>query len=559
MKEFPKHLSLMKENSDHFVIHDARDNKTFPVSKKAIHPAHQIRIMKMKKYCGGGQVRGFSGGGIEGDSLGDVEGNTDTHENWGDSPEGQSEFSSMQQANGQPPPIFKDMPDISGRGVPPMQPGQTPPLFQGLPDISQRGEAPSPQHNPQGQQPGPSTPNQYPTLGSFNAQQKQAAEGMNQAAQGQLEQNSQFANAQKQYMALEQERNAKYQERMLQYQTQNDQLTKDVLDKKINPEQYWENHSRVGAALAVLVSGLGAGLQHSTTNQAWQVIQNGIDKSIDAQKAELGKKENLLSNNLRVQGNLTQAENATRLQTGAMLQGKLAQIAAETGDPMIIGNAKAKIAEMKMSQMPMQQQLAQYQTQMAMRERLSKMNTSQMDPAQLVPYVVANDRQPKVYEEIKDLQNINRIAKPSLQAFDQAAQEVRPATGLDKTSLTSIIPGMESPGQKAWRGMANTTVKDVEGTARQAAFKSLEDNFKPQFGDSDETILSKRNGWINYLQSHASAPTAMGEHLDLNKFESTRFPKEVLSPHPMEGKTGIDKATGQRVMMRNGQVVPIGR
>jgi hypothetical protein len=147
---------------------------------------------------------------------------------------------------------------------------------------------------------------------------------------------------------------------------------------------------------------------------------------------------------------------------------------------------------------------------------------SPLPPEKLVQYSGATpEDQNKMYAEIKDLQNINNIRKPSLDAFDQAAKDVRPMTGGVHTSLTAFVPHMESPGQKAWQGMANTTVKDVEGTARQAAFDSLEKNFKPQFGDSDENIKQKRNGWINYLDSHASAPVSKGYGIDLNNFQST--------------------------------------
>lgn len=152
------------------------------------------------------------------------------------------------------------------------------------------------------------------------------------------------------------------------------------------------------------------------------------------------------------------------------------------------------------------------------------------DPAVLVPTRVPQNLRAKALDEIKDIQNVKSIALPSLQAFDQAAREVRPTSGGLGTSLTAFVPGMESPGQKAWQGMANTTVKDVEGTARQAAFDSLAKNFKPQFGDSDATIAQKRVGWINYLKSHTSAPTNKAYGIDLGKFKSTALDHSAFAP-----------------------------
>lgn len=560
-KEMPAHLSLIKEHPDHFLIHDAKDNKAFQVAKKGLHPATQMHVLRMKKYSDGGEIKKMADGTDKEDWQSQHPNWSDDHKNWGDQPgaEDDPQFSQSLKAMPNVPPPMPDGPmsqmTPDQAAVPPAQQVQAPQGTQS--GANMNGQ----QGNQQGMPNGfPSSPQGYPTLGEFNNLEQQGARAINQQTQGQIGQNFEQAKSMRDSQALEQEYMAHSQRVLDNYQQQNDRLMNDVSNGKIDPDKYWENHSRMGAAFAVLLGGIGAGLQHSTQNTAMDVIQNGINRSIDAQKAELGKKENLLSNNLKVQGNLQQAQAATMLQMRAMAQGKLAQIAMETGDPVLQAQAQQRIVQMKMGDIPIKQQLAQYQTQMHMRDMLSKSDTREMDPAKLVPYVVANDRQAKVYDEIKDAQNINSIAKPSLAAFDQAAQEVRPASGGLGTSLTAFVPGMESPGQKAWRGMANTTVKEVEGTARQAAFKSLEDNYKPQAWDNDDTIKSKRDGWVNYLRSHSSAPTAMGEHLDLTKFKSTRFPEEALTPQGAGPKEGQTASNGKdKLIFSGGSWRPLGR
>ncbi len=54
--ELPKHYSLHSENDSHFVVHDARDGKTFHIAKKELHPANQIKVMRMQKLADGGDV-----------------------------------------------------------------------------------------------------------------------------------------------------------------------------------------------------------------------------------------------------------------------------------------------------------------------------------------------------------------------------------------------------------------------------------------------------------------------------------------------------------------------
>lgn len=53
---FPKHYTLKKEHDRHFEIHDARDNKSFHVAKRDLHPANQIKIMRLPKFAEGGQA-----------------------------------------------------------------------------------------------------------------------------------------------------------------------------------------------------------------------------------------------------------------------------------------------------------------------------------------------------------------------------------------------------------------------------------------------------------------------------------------------------------------------
>jgi hypothetical protein len=160
---------------------------------------------------------------------------------------------------------------------------------------------------------------------------------------------------------------------------------------------------------------------------------------------------------------------------------------------------------------------------------------SNADPSQFIK-TMPQDRQAKALDEIGNNTNIAKIASPSLDAFNQAAKDTRPFTGGLGISGTAFNPWMESPGQKAFSGLANTTVKDVEGTARQAAFDSIAKNFRPQFGDSDATIASKRAGWIQYLQSHSASPTndAYGNHL--SKYSATSINPSLFASSSNSGK-----------------------
>lgn len=534
--ELPAHYSLLHEKPDHFMIHDARVDKAFPVAKKGIHPATQMKMLRLPKYCGGGKIPGMDEGGVRGQD-----------QNWSDQPGAEDDP--------QFPKMLKNLPI-----QPPQQDGPMSQMDQTQADTppSQQVQAqPAPQPQGASQNGGVDfggAPKGYPTLGSLNNAVGQEASGINQQAQGQVEQNKQMADVQQQHLALEQESMRKYQETMQRYQAQNDQLMQAVTNQKINPDQYWDNHSKFGAAIATVLSGIGQGLSHQTNNMAMDVIQSGINRSIESQKAELGKKENLLSNNLKVQGNLMQAETATRLQMNAMLQGKLALVASKTGDPMILGQAQQKIGQLKQAAIPQQMSLAQYQTQMHMRDQLSKMDTSKMDPAQLVNYLpnVTPEAKTQILKEIDAAQNVHINASFMADAQERAANNMH---------VADFVPGRNNADQDQLHTLLGPTFKDLGESVRPAAMENVFHGVTPRMGDA---VLSNkdtlRNTLKDYLSSKQAAPTAKSYGLDLSKFESTRFPEEAFGKKgPREGMTGIDRKTGQRVMMRNGQVVPIGR
>ncbi len=164
--------------------------------------------------------------------------------------------------------------------------------------------------------------------------------------------------------------------------------------------------------------------------------------------------------------------------------------------------------------------------------------------------------QAKGLEEIKNNQDIVNVAKPALQAFDRAAIDSRPMTGGTETAPAAFIPNIpgiehaQTPGQKAFMGLVNTTIKETEGTARQAAFDSVKKNYMPQTGDTDAMISSKRAAFINYLKSHASAPTNMKAGIDLSKYPSTSVDAAIgqsgYQPTPQEAAAELARRNSMK-------------
>lgn len=498
---FPKHYSLVKEHHDKFEVHDSRDDKTFHISKKELHPANQIKIMKMQKLNQGGVSGDDSDLGLMSESSGD---------SWF-SPKldpGQQEDHSImmkeQSALPENAPVnvpVRDFSEISPSINPDPQQTMSPP-----PAVLDQ----QPQIAPPAAMPKTPAGNGAPTLAGFNANLNAIGQSVQRQAQMEGQQDQKLAKLQEEHVKQEQARLEQVNQKMSGYMAQTDQLANDIASNKIDPNHYWNSMGtggKISASLGVLLSSLGQGLQGSTHNMAWETMQENVNRDIAAQKDNLGKKQTLLSDNLRMMGNLRDAEAATRVQTNAILQGQIAKMAAETNDPIRQEKAKQYILQLKNQSMPMQQQLAASQVTNDLKKSLAGKDLAGVDPATLVAHLVPKEHQKVVFDEIKDAQNIASLTPKIMAAFERGS---------------SRNPVTAAQGQKEFEGLINTTVTEQEGTARQAAFDSIHKNMNPSglTAMPGENAAKKRTV-MEYLASKSSAPTAKGYGIDLSKFGST--------------------------------------
>ncbi len=287
------------------------------------------------------------------------------------------------------------------------------------------------------------------------------------------------------------------------------QLEKAYMDQKIDPKAYWTDHSKVAAGIGLLLSGVGQ-VMGAKTNGALEAIDEGVNREIDRQKNEQGKALNLYQMNQNALGNDLAANLATQNQLYTGLKYSIQKAAAENAGPMAMANAQRANAQIQ-------------QTIDGNNFKMSLVNPTRdnPDPSTRVQFLVPPERQQKVFDEIEAAQNTSANGPGIMQAFDNAAKEVRPLTGGTGTSLTAFNPSIKSANQKALIARMGPTFKDVEGTVRQAAMDNMEHNTTPQFGDSDNTIATKRASLIQYLRSKEAAPTAKGFGIDLSRFPST--------------------------------------
>lgn len=132
----------------------------------------------------------------------------------------------------------------------------------------------------------------------------------------------------------------------------------DIQKQHIQPKQLFSGMDlpqRIGASIGLLLGGFaGPG-----NNPVLKTMQTNIDRDIDAQKADLGKKQNLLAANMHMFGNLNDAARMTQVQMAGLAMAQLGQAAAKAGTQRATQNYLNANAEIQQNMiMPNIQNLA---------------------------------------------------------------------------------------------------------------------------------------------------------------------------------------------------------
>lgn len=442
---FPKHYSLVKDHPKHFELHDARDNKTFQIAKKDLHPASQIKVMKMQKFSDGGSVgstppitpspqqakdvwdgaqngemnrlKSLLGFGqqqpqqpVKNYAKGTPDGpippylmppSQDTVPNYFNTPPSSLAFSPEQPGPPLTNQIGQTVGAVAGSGLKALGQGAidlgggaanlATGVGQGMGLVDPNSVSGSPVSGspPPGtaapssnvdpstlafdrqQMGGANTPPGVPPPDQFGDVKKEYENAMGlqkQSIQAQAGASSGRANAEAQMYGQEQKDLQALSDRhtlaLDQLKSRNDEIFDRASKGEIDPDQYWNGkdgkggHSKVTSAIGILLGGLGAGLQKSTTNMALEAINKGIDRNIESQKSDLNQKNNLFRMNMEMYHNEEQAHLASKADMLAMTAAKANQIAAKSGTPEAEAKKNYLLSQLGMQSAQIHQQLA---------------------------------------------------------------------------------------------------------------------------------------------------------------------------------------------------------
>ncbi len=280
-----------------------------------------------------------------------------------------------------------------------------------------------------------------------------------------------------------------FQQHYVQEAAKADELQKKYDSMQIDPHRIINNMStgtKISTALGLLLGGLSSGF--TGKNPALDVLNNAIDRDIDAQKNNKAGVMNLWRMNMEQSGNQLEANLRTKQQVLGAAQAVLSANAAKTGA------AQTKVAAASAMQQLSQQQM-QIQQQLAAMKLGQGTATPQNMPAILRAKAQAGLISPAEHEaamkELSTSQEAGQIRGDLLQSFQDLNSQ--------------FLAGALHPGdtKSAKDFLAGRMGKLMEGRYNEEAAKKQIEAIMPAAFDSDRTRqnkLSRLNQLLDTIQ-----------------------------------------------------------
>lgn len=363
-----------------------------------------------------------------------------------------------------------------------------------MPEQPPQQAAPAPQAQPPQQQP----QDMYGTEAYSKAYEHGLGEqvaGLKGQAAGEAKLGELQANSLNQQIHAEQQLQASYQQHYQDLQQERQSFQQDIQNQHIDPNHYigsMDTSQKIATALGLIMGGLGSGIT-GQPSAALQFLNNQIDRDIAAQKANLGKGENLLNANLRQFGNLRDATDMTRAMMTDVVSNQLKLAAAKTTDKAAQARAQQAIGALEIQAAPVMSQIAMR------RSILGGMQGGKVDPSQVIRMVIPKEQQNEAYKELKEAQALSKGRDNVIKAIDRVAK-------LNSVGNRTMNPLQSVSQIKAIKDPIIAELsKATAGRFTEQDSKMLDSLF-PEITDTDESVSVKRAAAIKLLNEKMNFP-----------------------------------------------------
>ena len=284
---------------------------------------------------------------------------------------------------------------------------------------------------------------------------EEAFKGLKQAnlAMGQIEAQRELDSGQAQLTALNQLRDLDktFKTNLKNIDDEQKKLTEGIVNFKIDPNRVYARMSsgnRVLAAIGLLLGGVSQGLLKLRTNPAMDVINDTINRDIDAQKANLGIKQSLLAINLERYKRLDAATAATRAQLLTVVQAQINIAAAKANSGLAVKNAQIANYKLDLEKAKLNQSIA---TQATMGQVL---NTQQGVPPEYVMRLPEEIRE--ILVRVPNGKFYPAISKKAAEDANKGLQAVSTIKGITAKAKNLFDQGTIMPWDSKAKGMAES-------------------------------------------------------------------------------------------------------
>lgn len=425
---------------------------------------------------------------------------------------------------GAPPQGLQGIPDQTQSIIPPAQQ----PQLQNIPQ-QQTASQPVQQTVKSQEQPQQNINDPYGTgltqqVFESGLQEKKA--GLLGQSQAEQQQGQAQSAALQQSLKAQQQIQQSYQKHYSDLDKERMSFQQDIQNQHIDPNHYFDSKStggKIATAIGLILGGIGGGLTHQE-NPALKMLQMNIERDINAQKANLGKSENLLNANYRQFGNMHDAVNMTHIMQNDIVSNQLKQAAAQAATPAAKAAALKAVGELDMDS-------SQRQGVMTARKTLlGAANAGAIPPERVVELLVPDAEKKDAYKELQDAQNAVQLRDNTLSAFDQIVE------------LNTLANRASNPLQ------SHRQIEAIGGATLDKLTKDTSGRVTPQTVDLIKTLLPRLG---NSEKTNQIARQKMNDLLS----QGMHFPKLKfygINPESM----GRNNSIGGKIIPESAPIVP---
>lgn len=298
---------------------------------------------------------------------------------------------------------------------------------------------------------------------------------------------------------IRQQESAKWEQRLNDNQARADKLQQDIASGSVDPSHWWKSRSlggSIAAGISLVLGGIGQAFGGGP-NQALEVINKHIERDIDSQKTELGKKQNLLTHYIQQGHDLQSARQLAIADSKDALAGQLQMVASKYAGPEAQLNAQKAIVGLKKDAAATRAHTMQQALENAL--KLHKANTEDIEAQAKMAAAGGANKVPA--KEVSDIAGA-KSASDQVEALDKLRKKKANSW---YSGATQYLPGTDAAQYRDAQKLAAQATGLVQEEGKLSdADKPFYVSLTPSAGDSEERATAKKNEMQAMLARKAS-------------------------------------------------------